>query len=183
LEDFQLFFPSSFSFSSFPWTRTILDNVIVHHIVKKFPAFTGARKFIRVQPTARHFIPVQTVEPHVLTIHVLFSYLPRFASPFHSSFPTQLKPLNVRDWRVNLILSSVLDSRVWKIKFTIACNPFIGQAYPPTTTSPCAQPSSIATCIFRCCGSMLPRYCNTPGHVLKNKLIYILFIEHHKQLL
>jgi hypothetical protein len=102
------FFPS---FSS-PWTRIILDNRVVHHIVKKFPAFNGARKFIRVQSSDLHLTPTHTVEPHVFMKHVLFSNPPRSPSPFHSSFPTQLNPQNVRVWSINLTVSSVLDSRV-----------------------------------------------------------------------
>jgi len=37
-----------------PWSRVLLENLIGSHLVKKFPAFYGTRKFITAFTCARH---------------------------------------------------------------------------------------------------------------------------------
>jgi len=42
----------SLTLSLTPWNRVLLDNLIVTHLVKKFPAFYGTRRFTTVFTTA-----------------------------------------------------------------------------------------------------------------------------------
>jgi hypothetical protein len=37
-----------------PWSRVLLEKLIVTQLVKKFPTFYGNRRFITVFTTARH---------------------------------------------------------------------------------------------------------------------------------
>ena len=52
-----------------PWCRVLLEKLTVLHLVKKFPAFHGTRRFITALTTVRHLSlswasPIQSIYPH-----------------------------------------------------------------------------------------------------------------------
>ena len=66
-----------------PWCRVLLEKLTGLHLVKKFPAFHGTRRFITALTSARHLSlswasPIQSIYPHPTSwrsILILFTHL------------------------------------------------------------------------------------------------------------
>ena len=82
-----------------PWCRVLLEKLTGLHLVKKFPAFYGTRKFITALTSVRHLSlscasPIQSTYPHPTSwrsILILSTHL-RLGLPsglFPSGFPTK----------------------------------------------------------------------------------------------
>ena len=87
-----------------PWCRVLLENVTGLQLVKKFPAFHGARRFITALTSVRQLLlswasPIESIYPHPTSwTSVLLSTHLRLVLPsglFPSSFPTKIlyKPI------------------------------------------------------------------------------------------
>ena len=88
---------SSYLFT--PWCRILLEQLTGLHLVKKFPAFHGTRRFITALTSVRHLSiswasPIQSIYPHPTSrrsILILSTHL-RLGLPsglFPSCFPTK----------------------------------------------------------------------------------------------
>jgi len=59
-----------------PWSRVLVEKLTGFQVVKKFPAFYGARRFITAVTSALHLSilsqldPVHTLKSHFLKIHL-----------------------------------------------------------------------------------------------------------------
>ena len=80
-----------------PWCRVLLEKLTGLQLVKKFPAFHGARRFITALTSVRHLSlswvsPIQSIHPHptswrsILTTHLRLG-LPNGLFP--SGFPSK----------------------------------------------------------------------------------------------
>ena len=90
---------SFFSYLLTPWRRVLLEKLTGSQLVKKFPAFHGARRFITALTSVRHLSlswarPIQSIYPHPTSwrsILILSTHL-RLGLPsglFPSAFPHQ----------------------------------------------------------------------------------------------
>jgi len=82
-----------------PWCRVLLEKLTGLHLVKKFPAFHGTRRFITALTIFRHLSlswanPIQSIYPHPTSwrsVLILSTHL-RLGLPsghFPSGFPTK----------------------------------------------------------------------------------------------
>jgi hypothetical protein len=82
-----------------PWSSALIEQLNGSHLVKKFPAFYGNRRFITAFTSARHLSlfwarSIQSTPPHPTDrkyILILSSHLSQGFSigPFPSAFPTR----------------------------------------------------------------------------------------------
>ena len=82
-----------------PWSRVLLEKLLVSQLVKKFHPFYGTRKFITAITTARHLSlfwasSIQSIPPHPTSwrsIFLLYFHLPLGlpSGLFPSVFPTK----------------------------------------------------------------------------------------------
>jgi len=82
-----------------PWNRVLLEKLTVFHLVKKFPAFYGTRRFITAFTSARHLslfwaTSIQSITPHPTSWRsiIILSFHLRLSLPsglFPSGFLTK----------------------------------------------------------------------------------------------
>jgi hypothetical protein len=69
-----------------PWSKVLLEKLIVTHLLKKFPKFYGTRRFFTVFTEARHWAPyearrIQSTSSHPISLkihsYIILSSTPR----------------------------------------------------------------------------------------------------------
>ena len=76
-----------------PWSRVLLEKLTGSHLVKKFPAFYGTRKFITALTSARHVSPSWASSKQSIPLHpTSWRSILILSSNLHLGLPSGLFP-------------------------------------------------------------------------------------------
>src|SRR5215510_8909506 len=67
-----------------PWRRVLLEKLYGSHLVKKFPAFYGTRRFIAAFTSARHLSLSFARSIQSMPLSPLPEYLPQYFTPIYA---------------------------------------------------------------------------------------------------